>query len=706
MQQENPHLVDGKYSITDLVDMDKLRHIFEMFSKASGGFTIGFLDHPEMNILIAVEWRDICTKFHRSCPKAAENCVKSNYHLLNNLSYPGELVVEACENGLVDCATPIIIKGKHIASLATGQLLLKEPDIEYFKNQAKIFGVDEKEYLDALKEIPIISEEKVKDITAFLAGIAVMISEMGYANLEIKAMQEELKKSQRNMKAILDTIPDIAWLKDVDSKYIIANKPFADAVGFLPEELFGKTDFDFWPEKYAELYIADDKEVIETRHEMRIEEPLVNKDGKELFIETIKMPVCNESGEVVGTVGISRDITERKNEEQEKAKLELHLQQSQKMESVGRLAGGVAHDFNNMLGVIMGYAQMSMETLSPDHPLYSNLDIICNAAERSTDLTRQLLAFARRQTVAPKIIDINEVITGMMKMLQRLIGEDINIIWQPMANLWKVKMDPSQLDQIIANLCVNSRDAIKGVGGITITTKNMIIDEEYCVNHAGVLPGEYISLSVTDDGCGIDKEMQNHIFEPFFTTKNVGEGTGLGLSTVYGAVQQNNGFINVYSDLGYGTTFIIFLPRYKDFIDKTCGSVDEIVLPQGSETILLVEDEPFFLKLTSTILCQLGYTVLSANTPREAIRRVREYNGAIDLLVTDVIMPEMNGRDLAENIIKLHPDIKTLFMSGYTANVIAHRGILDEGVNFIQKPFSKHDFANKLRDILNSLDQK
>ncbi len=700
MQEENPHLVDGKYSIRDLVDLNKLRHIFEMFSKASGGFTIGFLDHPDMNILIAVEWRDICTKFHRSCPKAAEICLKSNQHLLNNLSTPGELIVEACENGLVDCATPIIIKGKHIASLATGQLFLKEPDLEYFKQQARNYGFDEKEYLDALKEIPVIPEEKVRDITAFLSGIAVLISEMGYANLEIKAMQEELKVSQRNMKAILDTIPDIAWLKDIESKYLIVNEPFAKTAGLTPNQLIGKSDFELWSKELAEHYVNDDRIVIESRQKKHVEEPLVDINDNQILLDTIKLPVYNDSGEVVGTVGISRDITERKRQERERAKLEMSLQQSQKMESVGRLAGGIAHDFNNMLGVILGYSQMAMEQLSAENPIYSNLETISKAAERSVDLTRQLLAFARRQTVTPKVLDINETVAGMLKMLQRLIGEDINITWMPGSNLWPIKIDPSQMDQILANLCVNSRDAISGVGRITIETKNITFDEDYCSSHIGILPGDYIYLAVSDDGCGIDKDMLQQIFEPFFTTKDIGKGTGLGLSTVYGAVKQNNGFINVYSESAQGTTFMIYLPRHSGEDDALLTENNETLIQSGKETILLVEDESFFLELTTMMLNKLGYNVLPANTPNEAIHLVKEHKGEVHLLLTDVVMPEMNGRDLANYLLELYPNMKKIFMSGYTANVIAHRGILDEGIQFLQKPFSIKDLATKIRESL------
>ncbi len=381
-------------------------------------------------------------------------------------------------------------------------------------------------------------------------------------------------------------------------------------------------------------------------------------------------------------------------------KLEVQLNQAQKMESVGRLAGGVAHDFNNMLGVILGYTELAMERVEPDEPLHSHLEKIQGAAQRSADLTRQLLAFARRQTVSPKVIDLNDTIENMLKLLQRLIGEDVDLAWHPGKEVWPVNIDPTQVDQILTNLCVNARDAIVDTGKLTIETGRASFDEEYCSHHADFIVGDYVLLAVSDDGCGMDQETQSQLFEPFFTTKGVGKGTGLGLATVYGVVKQNNGFINVYSEPGQGTTFKIYLPRHlakaalllKQELDKP-GE-------RGHETILLVEDEPTILEMTTEMLESLGYTVLAAGSPGEAVRLAQEQLGRIDLLLTDVVMPEMNGRQLARNLLAHYPDLKRLFMSGYTANVIAHHGVLDEGVHFIQKPFSKKDLGEKLREAL------
>jgi PAS domain S-box-containing protein len=392
----------------------------------------------------------------------------------------------------------------------------------------------------------------------------------------------------------------------------------------------------------------------------------------------------------------------RKQAEEEKHLLEAQLHQAQKIESVGRLAGGVAHDFNNMLGVILGHAHLALMETDPTQPIHANLEEIRIAAERSADLTRQLLAFARKQTVAPKVLDLNETISGMFKMLQRLIGEDIKLNWQPSAELWRVKVDPSQIDQILANLCVNARDSITDIGTISIETGNSTVDENYTANNMDSTPGKYVTITVSDDGCGMDNETMTHIFEPFFTTKGVGKGTGLGLATVYGAVRQNNGFIKVKSELGIGTKFMIYLPHHasKSGQKPTEGVV--IATPRGQETILLVEDEPAILNMASMILTKQGYTVFQANMPGEAIRLARENSKEIHLLITDVVMPEMNGRDLAKSLQSQHQNLKCLFMSGYTADVIAHHGVLDDGIHFIQKPFSLPDLAVKVREVLDS----
>lgn len=384
----------------------------------------------------------------------------------------------------------------------------------------------------------------------------------------------------------------------------------------------------------------------------------------------------------------------------ERRLLEEQLLQAQKLEAVGRLAGGVAHDFNNMLGVILGHAEIALMQLPPDHPLVDELREIIKAAKRSADLTRQLLAFARRQTIAPQVLDLNDTVEAMLQMLERLIGEDIELIWLPGQNLWPVKMDPSQLHQILANLCVNARDAINGGGQIIIETHAVSLDQAYCATHAGCVPGDYVLLMVTDNGCGMAKETLDNIFEPFFTTKGVGEGTGLGLATVYGIVKQNKGFIHVYSEPGQGTTFKIYLPPYLGVWEKP-AKIAGGATPQGQgETVLLVEDEEPVLKLTRQMLTRLGYRVLVASRPEEAIQLAKDHAGPLHLLVTDVIMPKMNGAVLAGEIQRLHPHCQTVFISGYTANVIAKRGILTDGVHFLAKPFSLQELAIKVRAAL------
>jgi CheY-like chemotaxis protein len=372
------------------------------------------------------------------------------------------------------------------------------------------------------------------------------------------------------------------------------------------------------------------------------------------------------------------------------------------MESVGRLAGGVAHDFNNLLGIIMGYAEIIMMDMEPDNPVYSHLQQILNTTQKAAELTRQLLAFARKQTAIPKILDMNETVANMLKMLQRIISENIDLIWRPGYDIWKVRIDPVQIDQILANMTVNSRDAIPDTGSIVLETGNVVFDCAYTAGHTEFLPGEYVLLSVSDTGVGMSKEVMEHIFEPFFTTKETGKGTGLGLATVYGIVRQNSGFLNVYSEEGKGTTFKIYLPRFKsDIVQSTVEKVSG--KPQrGTETLLIVENEEDYLMSCKMLLEKLGYTVLTATTPDDAIHIAEEHPGNIDLLITDVIMPKMNGKELLGNIRNIRPGLKYLYMSGYTADVIAHHGVLEEGVNFLQKPFSIKTIAEKVREVLDS----
>ena len=520
---------------------------------------------------------------------------------------------------------------------------------------------------------------------------------------ERKRAEEEMKQMNIFLNAIIENIPNMIFLKDArDLRFVRFNRAGEELLGQSRDDLIGKSDYDFFPKMQADSFTEKDRDVLSGRKLIDIPEETIQTRWGEKILHTKKLPILNERGDPMFLLGISEDITESKRAEAEREKLQAQLMQAQKMESVGRLAGGVAHDFNNKLTVILGYAQMAMEGVGKTEPLYGNLQEIMNAGKQSVDIVRQLLAFARKQIIAPEVLDVSETMEGMLKMLRRLIGEDIDLVWSAGHGLWQVKMDPSQVDQILANLCVNARDAISGVGKVTIETRNTVLDEACCAEHGGAAPGEYVMLAVSDNGCGMDRETQENIFEPFFTTKEVGKGTGLGLATVYGIVKQNNGFIDVASEPGKGTAFRIYLPRHGEKAEEKVEAV-EPETPQGrGETILIVEDDVSVLYLTERILDHLGYVVLTSASPVEALTMAREYQGEIHILMTDVILPEMSGMDLAGEMSKIHPAIRTLFMSGYTADFIAQQGVLDKGLHFVQKPFTLDSLDRKVREALGS----
>lgn len=518
---------------------------------------------------------------------------------------------------------------------------------------------------------------------------------------ERKQTEVTLGESEQRFRSLLEDVPNIAVQGyDRQRRVVFWNTASETLYGFSREEALGRQleELIIPPEMRHGVIGAVNNWLSQGIPIPAGELVLQGKGGRPVNVFSSHVMQINIHGEPE-MYCIDIDITERKRNEKEREKLQAQLLQAQKMESIGRLAGGVAHDFNNMLQTILGYSDLSLAQVEETSPVHEGLLEIRKAALRSADLTRQLLAFARKQTVCPKILDLNDTVAGMLKMLQRLIGENIDLAWLPGHDLWPVKMDPSQLDQILANLAVNARDAIADTGKITIETENISRDAAYCADHPDCLPGEYVLLAVSDNGCGMDRETLAQIFEPFFTTKENGKGTGLGLATVYGIVKQNNGFVNVYSEPGQGTTFSIYLPCFaSETVATETRPADEST--GGTETVLLVEDEAALLHLGQTILQRLGYTVLPANTPMAALELAREHAGEIHLLITDVVMPEMNGRDLAQRLSSLRPAMQCLFMSGYTADVIAHHGVLDTGIHFIQKPFCMDDLARTIRETL------
>jgi two-component system cell cycle sensor histidine kinase/response regulator CckA len=434
-----------------------------------------------------------------------------------------------------------------------------------------------------------------------------------------------------------------------------------------------------------------------TAYEMDI----VAKDGHRLTVE-VNTKLVTQDGVSVGVQGIARDITKRKRLENALRESEEQLRQSQKLEAIGQLAGGVAHDFNNLLTAINGYSALALRRLGADHPISSYLEEIKKAGDRAANLTRQLLAFGRKQLLQPLALNVNDILNDMIKLLKRLIGEDIQLITRPGANLKQIKADPGQLEQVLVNLVVNARDAMPRGGTITIETANITLDGSYASKHLGVSAGEYVMLAISDTGTGMDQETQSRIFEPFFTTKEKDKGTGLGLSTVYGIIRQSGGNIWVYSEVGKGTTFKVYLPLVED---KAATESEAVVVPmikRGSETVMLVEDEDMVRKLASELLVDAGYIVLEANGGEEAIKLCKQHSEPIDLLITDVVMPKMSGKQVAEQLLALHPETKVLFMSGYTDEAIVHHGVVDSNIAFIQKPFSERALAHKIREVLDS----
>lgn len=532
---------------------------------------------------------------------------------------------------------------------------------------------------------------------AVVVAVATDISERKWA-------EQELRDTHERLNTFIEAIPDTVQIKDGQGRWKIINEAAARLFHVDEEEWRGRTESELADARPAframhEACELSDEAAWRSAGLYINTEVIKGPDGQERVYEVRKLPLFEPNGQRKTLIAIGRDVTERAQAEQEKERLRIQLQQAQKMESVGRLAGGVAHDFNNMLQAIMGNAALALDE-APSGPLSEYLQEILKSAQRSADLTRQLLAFASRQTISPRVIDLNDTISGMLKMLRRLIGEDIQLLWAPGSDLWPVKVDPSQIDQVMANLAVNARDAIGGVGTVTIETRNFTCVEQSPCAYTDCHPGDYVVLTVRDTGKGMDEETRTHIFEPFYTTKGPGKGVGLGLATLFGIVKQNRGFIDVQSEPGQGAIFTIGLPRSMVYPSREAQSGSSAPERGRDETLLLVEDEQAILRFGEESLCRLGYQVLIANSPEQALDMARQHRGPIHLLITDVVLPTMNGRELAQLLSSIIPDLKCLFMSGYTADIIAHRGVVDEKLNFIQKPFTVESLATKIRNVL------
>jgi two-component system cell cycle sensor histidine kinase/response regulator CckA len=512
---------------------------------------------------------------------------------------------------------------------------------------------------------------------------------------ESKQAEEALQKSEAKFRTIFERVAVGIGLVDAEGRLMESNPALQEILGYRKKELQNRvfTEFTHPDDLTADTNLY--KELVEgKRDHHQTEKRFIRKDGEVIWsLQNVSL-VRASGGEPLFTIFMVEDITERK-------RLENHFLQSQKMETVGRLAGGIAHDFNNILTVIKGYSQLLLSELNEDHPLRESLEEIKKATERAEGLTRQLLAFSRRQVMEMKVIDLNHLIKNLEKMLCRVIGEDIELTTFLTDDLGRVKTDPAQIEQVILNLAVNARDAMPSGGKLTLETTNVELDKDYAHTHISVAPGRYVMLSVSDTGGGMTPEVKDRIFEPFFTTKVKGKGTGLGLSTVYGIVKQSGGNIWVYSEPDKGTTFKIYLPSVEEEIDVLSSQEEILDLPKGNETVLLVEDDLSVRDLAARFLRGQGYKVLEATNGNEAIQIAQEHlKEKIHLLLTDMVMPQMGGKELVGRFKSLHPGIRVLFISGYTDTAITHHGLSEPNTALLQKPFSLTSFAIKVREVL------
>ena len=505
----------------------------------------------------------------------------------------------------------------------------------------------------------------------------------------------ERKRAEEERMRLIEAINQAAesiMITDTKETILYVNPAFERLTGYTQEEAIGRNPSILKSGKHDEAFYKQMWHTLTSGETWRGEIINKTKDGTLFTEEATISPVFDNKGKIINYIGVKHDVTKQR-------VLEDQLRQAQKMETVGRLAGGVAHDFNNMLSVILGSVELVMNRDDLDDSMLKNLQQIQKAAESSADIIRQLLAFSRKQVIEPRVVNLNPLIKDVEKMLARLLVEDIDVLSVPEKEIWNIMADPGQIHQIVANLCINARDAMPQGGKLTIETANVTLDDTYCEEHAGFVPGCFVMLAISDNGIGMDKEILAHIFEPFFTTKKEGKGTGLGLASVYGAVKHNNGFINVYSEPEQGTTFKLYFPQCAGEAEKPKAAVKA---PKALKTaaILLVDDDEMVRNITEMMLESAGHTVLVAETPEEALALCEKGGMDIDLLLSDVVMPQMDGKSLQKSIEALKPGIKTLFMSGYTASVIAHHGVLGKGMHFIQKPFSIEELVSKVREAI------
>jgi len=543
-------------------------------------------------------------------------------------------------------------------------------------------------------------EETNAQLSEELKALHQRVQELEKSDQQRERAEAALRESEKEFQKFYDEAPVGYHELDTKGRITRVNRKELEMLGYTAGEMLGKPLWNFFVEEDTTRHVTMAKLAGDVSFHDTFERTYRRKDGTTLPVLVEDRLLRDKNGQIIGIRSTVEDITERRQTQEALRKSEEQLRQWQRVEAIGRLAGGVAHDFNNLLMTIKGCSELLLNAFDRRDPRREEVEEILKAGERATSLTRQLLAFGRRQVLQPQVLDLNSLVINMDKMLRRLIGEDIQLVTVLDQELWSVKVDPGMIEQVIMNLAVNSRDAMPNGGKLTIETANIIHDENYASRHISMKPGYYVMVAVSDNGCGMDKETQSHLFEPFFTTKEKGKGTGLGLSTVYGIIKQSGGNIWVYSEPSQGTTFKIYLPRVEKTATVYKPKASSPPAPGGTETILLVEDEEAVRTMVSKILRNKGYTVLEAAHSEEAFEISERHEGPIHLMVTDVIMPQMSGPELAERLAPRLPEMKVLYMSGYPDNTIVQHGVLEPGTAFLQKPFTLNALESKVREVL------
>ncbi len=722
-------------TIVSLLDMDAVQQIQDALAHATG-MSWELVDAEGEPITRPSSSQRLC-ELVRAEPTERARCI-STTRIAGRRAVeqhgPARSRCNAC--GLVCIVAPIQVEGRHLASWHCGQVRLGEPEPAMLERLEASCSLKRTVIARLFQQAPLVDPARFDAVSSLAWHHARALSNQAHMTLQLRRDVAARRRAEVFLDEIINALSEPVFVKDRQHRFVTVNRTLCELVGHTREELLGKSDPDFFPAEQARVFWEKDDEVFTTGKPCVNEELLTDASGTTRVIVTTKTMFRRADGSSY-LVGIIRDVTgqrrdeqelaryrsrleelvsartrellaaneklmreidERKRAEEGKRQAEAQLVHQQKLEAIGRLAGGVAHDFNNLLTGILGHVSLALREAPSEGRVYDSLNEIRNAARRAADLTRQLLAFSRKQVIEPRPVDLSQLIGNLHKLLSRIIGEDIHLEIDLHPSLPAVRIDPGQIEQVIVNLAVNARDAMPQGGSLRITTSLATAPPERQAQPSIACANEYVLLTVSDTGVGMDEQTRDRIFEPFFTTKQ--GGTGLGLSMVYGIVQQHDGFIEVVSEPGKGSSFLVHLPVVRGEVEPKTQPASSSDMPVGTETILLVEDEPIVRDVSRLLLTQLGYRVLVASDGAQAIALSDEQTAPIDLLITDIVMPGMDGRQLAATLRSRRPSLRVLFTSGYTEDVIVRRGVLEQGVDFLAKPFARELLAARVREIL------